>query len=105
MDSSLSPIGLMRMLEDFDERKEGISAIILPVLEKYNLNNQEVLEVCQIGKSLWNMNSSYYIYDKPKPPQPDFILKNESETIGLEHTQLMTKYSTQYFRVKNLVDG
>lgn len=92
------------MFNEFKRRKHGISAIINPFFDNCNLTKKEILELCQIGKFIWNINTSLSIYKKSDPPEPDFILKDEIGFIGLEHTRLLTKYAPQYLSLRNLID-
>jgi hypothetical protein len=84
---------------------EELGHIIYPILENFKLNKQEVLEVCQIGKFAYKIDSNIKIVDKPQPPNPDFIIEQNDKLIGLEHTQILTKDAQRYFRVKTLLDN
>lgn len=87
-----------------DKETRGLGTIIYPVLNKFVLNKQEVLEVCQIGKFVYNVDSYIKIIDKPKPPCPDFIIEYDNKIVGLEHTRILTEDAWRYYRVKTLLD-
>jgi hypothetical protein len=82
-----------------------MSLIINPIIEKYSLEDKEKLEVCQIGKFLYKINPELRIMDKPKPPNPDFVLKVDNKIIGLEHTRIVDAEKSQsFFSISNLFD-
>jgi hypothetical protein len=62
----------------------------------------EILEVCQIGK-FCKINSEIKILEKPKPPDPDFIVEYQSKIIGLEHTRIFTEDVVNYNKVNSLI--
>lgn len=79
--------------------------IINPIIDQFHLVDNEILEVCQIGKFLYCINPNLRITDKPKPPNPDFIIKVENKTIGLEHTSIIDKdKALTVFSIKNLLN-
>lgn len=84
--------------------KEGLGRIINPIIEKYNLPKKEILEVCQIGKFVYKIDSEINIVDKPKPPRPDFIIKYKSKLIGLEHTRIFTENADNYNRTNSIIE-
>lgn len=84
--------------------KEGLGRIINPIIEKYNLAQKEILEVCQIGKFVYKIDSEINIVDKPKPPRPDFIIEHQSKLIGLEHTRIFTENADNYNRTKSIIE-
>lgn len=91
-------------IEAFIKESAELGNVINPVLEKFELNKQETLEVCHIGKFVCKIDSNIRITDKPQPPNPDFIIEFNDNLIGLEHTQILTKDAKKYFRVKTLLD-
>ncbi len=95
---------LKKLFEHSKREKEELGKIIHPILEKFELNKQEILEVCQIGKFAYKIDSDIRIVDKPQPPNPDFIIELNDILIGLEHTQILTEDAQRYFRVKTLLD-
>jgi hypothetical protein len=95
---------IKKLIEHSKKEKEELGKIIYPLLEKFELNKQEILEVCQIGKFTYKIDSDIRIVDKPQPPNPDFIIKLNDNLIGLEHTQILTGDAQRYFRVKTLLD-
>lgn len=93
------------LIERSKKETEELGHIIYPILENFNLNKQEILEVCQIGKFVYKIDSNIKIVDKPQPPNPDFIIEQNDKLIGLEHTQILTEDAQRYFRVKTLFDN
>lgn len=81
-----------------------LGKIINPIIDNFDLNKQEKLEVCQIGKFAYKVNSEIRIVDKPQPPNPDFLIELDDKTIGLEHTQILTEDAQRYFKVKSLLE-
>ena len=77
-----------KLLIDSKVESDGLGKIINPIIEKYNLPKKEIIEVCQIGKFIYKVDSEIIITEKPNPPRPDFIIKNDSKYIGLEHTRI-----------------
>lgn len=91
---------------NFRKQKHEMGLIIHPLLEKYNLEHKEVLEVCQIGKFIFNFNPNIRIIDKPKPPSPDFLLELDGKIIGLEHTRVTDPLKRkEYFPIVNLLNS
>jgi len=80
-----------------------LGKIILPIIEKYNLLDKEILEVCQIGKFVYKINSEIKILEKPNPPDPDFIIEYNSKIIGLEHTRIFTDDVAIYNKINSLI--
>lgn len=73
-------------------------------MDKFELEKKEVLEVCQIGKFIHEIDAQIWIRDKPKPPNPDFIIEYKNKLIGLEHTQILTEDASRYYRIKTLLN-
>ncbi|EMY82273.1 hypothetical protein pgond44_03518 [Psychroflexus gondwanensis ACAM 44] len=94
---------IKRIIESFKKENEDLGKIIYPILEKYELEKKEVLEICQIGKFVHKIDTNIRITDKPKPPSPDFIIEYKNELIGLEHTQVLTEDASRYFKIKTLL--
>lgn len=94
---------LKKQIEAFKKESAEMGNIINPILDNFTLNKQEILEVCQIGKFAYIIDSDIKIVDKPQPPSPDFIIKLNDKFIGLEHTQILTENAQQYFKVKTLL--
>ncbi len=95
-----------KSLDAFRKQESEMGLIINPIINKFNLEDKEKLEVCQIGKFLYRINPELRIADKPKPPNPDFILKIDSQTIGLEHTRIVDPTKSQkFFSISNLFDS
>ena len=82
----------------------GLGKVINPILEQNSLSYNELVEVCQIGKFVYKIDSNLSIIDKPKPPSPDFILWDSQKIIGLEHTRIQTEDAYKYNRVKTLLN-
>ncbi len=95
---------LKRLIEQAKKEKQELGQIIYPILDNFDLNKQEILEVCQIGKFAYKIDSKIRIVDKPQPPNPDFIIEFNNKSIGLEHTQILTEDAQRYFRIKTLLD-
>ena len=93
-----------KQIDAFRKKSAELRKVINPILDNFNLNKQEVLEVCQIGKFVYKVDSEIRIVDKPQPPNPDFIIELDNKLIGLEHTQILTEDAQRYFRVKILLD-
>ena len=93
-----------KQLEAFKKESAELGNVINPILHNFDLNKQETLEVCQIGKFAYKIDSDIRIVDKPQPPNPDFIIELNDNLIGLEHTQILTKDAQRYFRIKTLLD-
>jgi hypothetical protein len=92
------------LIENSKTEKEGLGRIINPIIEKYKLPQKEILEVCQIGKFVYKIDSEINIVDKPKPPRPDFIIEHKSKLIGLEHTRIFTENADNYNRTKSIIE-
>ena len=95
---------LKKQIEAFKRESAELGRVINPILDKFELNNQELLEVCQIGKFAFKIDSEIRILDKPQPPNPDFIIQFNQKSIGLEHTQILTDDASRFFKVKSLFD-
>ncbi|SFB13814.1 hypothetical protein SAMN05660845_1822 [Flavobacterium swingsii] len=92
-----------KIIQHHKKEHTELGKIILPIIEKYNLPDKEILEVCQIGKFVYKINSEIKILEKPKPPDPDFIIEYQSKTIGLEHTRIFTEDVINYNKVNSLI--
>ena len=95
---------LIKLISDFKKDSDGLGQIINPILDNHNLEQKEILEVCQIGKFIYKIDSEIKILQKPKPPNPDFIIEHQKLLIGLEHTQILTEDAKRYFKIKTLID-
>jgi hypothetical protein len=95
---------IKKLMESAKKEREDLGKIIYPILNKFELEKKEILEVCQIGKFAHKIDTEIRITDKPKPPNPDFIIEYKSALIGLEHTQILTADASRYFKIKNLLD-
>lgn len=95
---------LNKLIEHTKKEEQELGQIIYPIIENYELNKQEILEVCQIGKFTYKIASQIKITDKPQPPNPDFIIEYNNKLIGLEHTQILSEDAQRYFRIKTLLD-
>ncbi|MBA6316896.1 hypothetical protein [Cellulophaga baltica] len=80
-----------------------MSGVINSILNDYDLEKKEVLEVCQIGKFVEIIDAEIQIIDKPKPPSPDFIINYDGQKIGLEHTQIYSADRSRYLKIKTLL--
>lgn len=95
---------IKKLMESAKKEREDLGKIIYPILDKFELEKKEILEVCQIGKFAHKIDSEIRITDKPKPPNPDFIIEYKGQIIGLEHTQILTNDASRYFKIKTLLD-
>jgi len=95
-------INIQEIIEDSKKEKAELGEIINPILKKYTLEKKEILEVCQIGKFVYKIDSEIRITDKPPPPSPDFIISYNNKCIGLEHTQILTEDASRYLKIKSL---
>ena len=99
----LSQQQLKEIISKSIEEHNGLGNIINPIIEKQNLLEKEVVEVCQVGKYIYKINEDIQIVEKPKPPAPDFILKRNYKLIGLEHTRIFTEDVKAYQRIISLL--
>ncbi len=104
MELKINKENLKKVISNFKIESEELGRIINPVFDNYTLEDKEVLEVCQIGKFVQKVDSDIQIVQKPQPPNPDFIIKNEEKLIGLEHTRITTENAKRYFSIKTLLD-
>jgi len=81
-----------------------LGKVINPILEKYTLSYNELVEVCQIGKFVYKIDSELAILEKPKPPNPDFLIQYKSKLIGLEHTRIQTENAHNYNKIITLLN-
>ena len=89
-----------KFLKDHSE----LGKVINPILEKYTLSYNELVEVCQIGKFACKIDSDLSIIEKPKPPNPDFLIQHNSKQIGLEHTRIQTENAHNYNKIITLLN-
>ena len=80
-----------------------MSGVINLILDNYELERKEILEVCQIGKFVQEIDAEIQIVDKPKPPSPDFIIRYNNQLIGLEHTQIYSADRSRYLKIQTLL--
>ena len=93
-------------IEALKKQSHDMGLIINPIINKYNLQDKEKLEVCQIGKFLYRINPELRITDKPQPPNPDFILKVDNKIVGLEHTRIVgSEKSQSVYSISNLLSS
>jgi len=105
MPIKLDPANIRKSINAFKKQTNEIGLIINPIINNYRLKEKEKLEVCQIGKFLYNINPNLRILEKPAPPNPDFILNFEGKIIGLEHTRIINALKTQkFFSISKLFD-
>jgi hypothetical protein len=95
---------IKKLMERSKKEREDLGKIIYPILNKFELEKKEILEVCQIGKFAHKIDTEIRITDKPKPPNPDFTIEYKNTLIGLEHTQILTDDASRYFKIKTLLD-
>jgi len=104
MNFEINKDDLKKLIENSKKERTELGEIINPILEKYNLEKKEVLEVCQIGKFVYEIDTEIRITEKPQPPSPDFIISHKNKQIGLEHTQILTDDASRYFKIKKLLE-
>lgn len=97
-------INIKKLISDFKKEHAELGKIINPIIEKYNLQKKEFIEVCQIGKFIYKINSEMRIIEKSEPPNPDFIIEHASKIIGLEHTRIFTENANNYNKIVTLLD-
>jgi len=97
-------IDIKKFISDLKKERSELGSIINPIIEKYNLPKKELIEVCQIGKFIYKINSAMKISEKPEPPNPDFIIEYASKLIGLEHTRIFTENAINYNKIVTLLD-
>jgi hypothetical protein len=90
------------IIKNFYKEKDELGKIVNPIIEKYNLADKEIIEVCQIGKFIYKIKESLEIIEKPDPPRPDFLIKHNSRIIGLEHTRIFAENPEKYNRIISL---
>ena len=95
---------LKELFSAFQIKEKELGNVINPIIEKYDLEKKEILEVCQIGKFVSSINSEIKIVDKPKPPSPDFIIDLDENLIGLEHTRILTKNRAKFLGINSIVE-
>lgn len=95
---------IIRIVENSKKETAGLGEVIKPILEKYELEKKEILEVCQIGKFVYKIDTDIRIIEKTQPPSPDFIIRHKNKQIGLEHTQIVTEDASRYFKIKSLLE-
>ncbi|MHC5353374.1 hypothetical protein ACYSNX_04145 [Myroides sp. LJL115] len=95
---------LKDLIDSSKKESEVLGRIINPIIEQYNLQEKEIIEVCQIGKFVYKIDCEINIVDKPKPPRPDFIIEYDSKLIGLEHTRIFSKNADNYNRTKSIIE-
>ncbi|MDM1035328.1 hypothetical protein HXZ91_12770 [Myroides odoratimimus] len=95
---------LKELIETSKTEREVLGRIINPIIEKFNLPQKEILEVCQIGKFVYKIDCEINIIDKPKPPRPDFIIEYDSKLVGLEHTRIFSDNAGNYNRTKSIIE-
>lgn len=104
MNISISAKYVEKVISDFNKKYEGLGDVIYPILNNKTLVKKEILEVCQIGKFVYLIDSNIRIIDKPNPPSPDFIIVHDSQLIGLEHTRIISDNANKKLKVFNLVE-
>lgn len=95
---------IQKLIFDSKKEKTELGRIIYPILEKYDLKKKEILEVCQIGKFIYKVDSGMLVIQKPQQPAPDFIIQCNNGLIGLEHTRILTGDADRYLRIVSLCD-
>ncbi len=91
---------IKKLMESAKKERKSLGKIIYPILERYELKK---IEVCQIGKFVQKIDAEIQIFDKPKPPNLDFIIDYNQRLIGLEHTQILTESASGYFKNNNII--
>lgn len=104
MNLSISAKYVEKVISDFNKKYEGLGDVIYPILNNKKLAKKEILEVCQIGKFVYLIDSNIRIIDKPNPPSPDFLIVHDSKLIGLEHTRIISDDANKTLKVYNLVE-
>ncbi len=92
---------IVELVEKYRADKEGLGAVINPLLDK-RMSSQELLEICQIGKFVWQLDEPVKILEKSE--KPDFILDKGGKRIGLEHTLLQWDDGKKYHKVNSCIE-
>ncbi len=95
---------IKKLVEDAKRERVNLGDIINPILHNYNLEKKEILEVCQIGKFIYNLNCQISFIEKPSPPRPDFIIQYDSKLVGLEHTRIFSENAGNFNRVNSIIE-
>jgi len=95
---------IKKLISNAKNERNELGKIINPILDNYDLEKKEILEVCQIGKFVLKVDANIKIKEKPQPPAPDFVIEYESKLIGLEHTRILTKNADRHLRIVTLLD-
>ncbi len=99
MDINIDREKLKEGIGELKKHNMGLSEIINPIIIKYpSLKEKEIMELCQIGKFLYNIDPNSRILEKSFPPSTDFIINIDGKKVGLEHTRVMDADS---FKVRN----
>ena len=104
MDLVISKKYIEKVLSDYNAKYKGLEDVIYPLLNNKTLGKKESLEICQIGKFVYLIDSDMKIIEKTNPPLPDFLLLNNSSLIGLEHTRIISENADTTLKISNLVD-
>ena len=95
---------LNQLVSEAKKEKAALGKIINPLLENHQLEDKEILEVCQIAKFIATLKIPTCVLDKGYPPNPDFLINYQGRTVGLEHTRILTPDSSRIEKLKTLLD-
>ena len=103
-------MGLEFDFEEFKKIHEKLKRNKIEIkkaLEPINLEefeNNELEEICHVGKFVAKFKGEVKIIDKTLPPNPDFVLQYKNKKIGLEHTRIINDGAQRYYSVKSLLE-
>lgn len=81
------------VLENKNTFGELINSHLKPLLTDRRKNQQKILEICHVGKFLMFFENNFEISKVTE--EPDFILTNGTELVGLEHQILVDNKSKE----------
>ena len=65
MNIKISEDFIKDLVKNSKKEKAELGKVINPILEKYDLEKKEILEVCQIGKFVYKIDTEIQISEKP----------------------------------------
>ena len=88
------------MIMDSDIERDYVRKIIEPFI-KMELNQQQSLEICQVGKFVAKLGQDAFIISKCE--SPDFIISYKGNSYGLEHVSIINnQLSPQFNSLRSL---
>lgn len=91
---------IKRMIQSTLEYSDKVNKVIEPFLS-LTLNQQQKLELCQVGKFIANLGENAFIISKCE--SPDFVISHNGISYGLEHVSIVNdKLSPKFNSIKSL---